>query len=286
MLSFMEKMKESLMPSLVFTEKCTRCGLCAADCPRAIIAVGADRAPSFIAGGETVCIACGHCEAICPEQAVFVVAEGLAAPVPSVELSLDRLALAGYLRSRRSIRQYRRDAVERNVFEQLFDVVRYAPSGVNRQPVRWLVVTDPAETRRLAGLAIDWLRELAASDSPLRQYFDIPAMVALWESGGDPILRNAPHLVVAHAHKDQPTAAVDGIIALAHLDIAAPSFGLGTCWAGLFQIAVTNWRPLADALALPDGHVSLYAMMLGFPAVRYGRPPRRNSAFVTYRHAG
>ncbi len=36
----------------------------------------------------------------------------------------------------------------------------------------------------------------------------------------------------AHIPEGNPMASVDAIIALTHFDIAAPAFGIGTCWAG------------------------------------------------------
>jgi nitroreductase len=154
---------------------------------------------------------------------------------------------------------------------------------MNGQPVHWLVVHDPAEVRRLAGLAIEWMRETAASgaDHPLAGLFRV--LVQTWDAGVDPICRGAPHLVVAHAVAGNPSAYTDSIIALAWLEVAAPSFGLGTCWAGLFQIAASASPALAEALALPEGHAPQYAMALGYPAYRFPRVPGREPVRVTWR---
>ena len=65
--------------------------------------------------------------------------------------------------------------------------------------------------------------------------------------------------------------------------MAAPSFGLGTCWAGFFQFAATFWPPLKEALQLPEDHASFGAMMVGYPKYRYQRLPLRNDAQITWR---
>jgi nitroreductase len=122
---------------------------------------------------------------------------------------------------------------------------------------------------------VDWARADATQDSPLKGYFDFPGMVKKWEAGQDEICRLAPHLVICHAPKRATTASIDGLVALAHLDVAAPAFGLATCWAGLFHLASLFWAPLREALALPVGNVPLYSMMLGYPATTYHRAPRR-----------
>ena len=80
---------------------------------------------------------------------------------------------------------------------------------------------------------------------------------------------------VAAAEND-PAAGRDSTIALTYLDLAAPGFGLGTCWAGYFMRAAGRWTPMREALALPEGHVTTGAMLLGRPRYRYARlPPRR-----------
>lgn len=275
------------MPRLIVTEsRCTLCNLCAADCPARVIELPDSGLPRFVPGGSERCYRCGHCEAICPTAAIAVDDPGLdprPVPPPGDGAALSPESIGGYLRMRRSVRKYRPEPVDRAVLEALLDVVRYAPSGINAQPLHWLVVHDTAELRRLTGLAIDWMRDLANGDSPMKAWFDFDGMAKAWDAGGDPVCRLAPHLVVVHAHRDAMTAPHDAIIALAHLDAAAPAFGLGTCWAGLFQIAASQWAPLSGALALPEGHVPHYAMMLGTPAVRYHRPPRRKPLSVDWR---
>ncbi len=275
------------MPCLTVIEsRCTLCNLCAADCPARVITLPDSGLPQYVAGGAERCYLCGHCEAICPTAAIAVDDPRLdprTCPAPGEDAVIAPGKLGAYLRMRRSIRKYRQSPVERETIEQLMDIVRFAPTGINTQSLHWLIIHDTLELRRLTGLAVDWMRDMARGDSPMKAWFDFEGMAKLWDSGDDPICRNAPHLVVVHAHRDAMTAPADAFIGLAHLDAAAPSFGLGCCWAGLFKIAVDQWAPLREALALPEGHLPYYALMLGTPAVRYHRPPKRNPLKVTWR---
>ena len=54
------------------------------------------------------------------------------------------------IRSRRSIRKYNTDPVNESEIETLLDAARWAPSWVNFQCVRWIVVKDPDIKSRLA----------------------------------------------------------------------------------------------------------------------------------------
>ena len=64
-------------------------------------------------------------------------------------------------------------------------------------------------------------------------------------------------------------------IALTYLELAAPSIGLGCCWAGYFYAAATTFPPLQEALALPKNHQCFGAMMAGYPKFNYHRMPLR-----------
>ena len=109
-------------------------------------------------------------------------------------------------------------------------------------------------------------------------------LVADWEeNNNDPILRKAPHLIIAHAPKKDKAAPQACTVGLTYLELAAVSFGLGTCWAGYFQVAVGMSPPLQEALALPDDHQSFGAMMIGYPKFEYQRIPKRNEAQVIWR---
>lgn len=264
---------------------CTRCGLCAKVCPTGSIGLPAGQTPRYVGEGASRCISCGHCEAVCPAGALTLYSRHFApADYGTVDAEMDPEQLAAYLHMRRSVRNYRDVPVERSTIDRLMDLVRYAPSSSNSQSVRWLIIYNTEELRRLTGLAVDWMRSVADSDAPITAYFDFEEMIRAWDRGEDPVCRHAPHLVVAYAHKDAIAARTDAIIALSHLDVIAPSLGLGTCWGGFFQMAATQWLPLQAALDLPMDHVSIYAMMLGYPQFPCQRPPRRNPVTVTWRY--
>lgn len=276
------------MPELSVNSKlCTRCGKCVTTCPVAIVRLADGEYPGYTPGSASRCILCGHCYAVCPSGALVVTDERLG-PAPLLprnpaDAGIDAETLGTYLRMRRSIRSYLEEPVDRPLFERLMDIVRYAPSSSNSQMVRWLVIYDTGEVRRLTGLAVDWMRSMVHTQSPLTSYFDFEDLVRAWDNGDDPICRMAPHLVVAYAHQDAIAARTDAIIALSHLEIAAPAFGLGTCWAGFFQMATTQWEPLRAGLNLPAEHLSVYAMMLGYPQFHYLRPPARKPLDITWR---
>jgi nitroreductase len=152
---------------------------------------------------------------------------------------------------------------------------------MNSRPVQWFVVYDEKEVQRLAELTIDWMRYISGSKTPLSAY--AARLVAAWERGIDPICWNAPHLLIAHIPENSLTAPTDAIIALTHFDIAAPAFGVGTCWAGFLSAAARSWKPMHEALALPAGRAVAYVMLFGYPQYKTYRIPRRNPVKIIWR---
>ena len=266
-------------------EKCHRDGICAEVCPVGIIEFkDKDAFPSLVDGGDKLCIRCGHCVAICPHEAM---SHATMKPEECLPIHEDWLfgpeQAEHFLRHRRSIRTYKKKQVEREVLTKLINVARFAPSGHNLQPVKWLVIHESAEVQRMTGFVVDWMRHLIKEDSPLAAAMHLDRVVSFWEKGNDTIARNAPHVIVAHARKDDRSAPAACTIALTYLELAASSFNLGACWAGYFNAAATSWPSMHEELGLPEGNVSFGSMMVGYPKFKYQRFPLRNDAEILWR---
>jgi nitroreductase/NAD-dependent dihydropyrimidine dehydrogenase PreA subunit len=264
---------------------CTGCGVCTTSCPYMILRLNVDdNIASVTPEAAAFCNNCGHCGAICPVQAITVKYTG-AGPIPDAQNSAlpDPGQIGKLFISRRSVRAYKNKQVPRRVFEDLFDIVRYAPSGMNGQSVGWLVMENPEDVKKFVQKIVDWAR-LVVKEQPNHLLAPLlPMVIHEWDQGSDKFCHGAPHLIFAYGHKDNPVSYIDSIIAMTHLDLAAPVFGLGTCWAGIVQIALNSSPELMQSIGLPQDHVSHYAMMIGYPAHAYSAIPARNSAKVTWK---
>ncbi|HET6428457.1 MAG TPA: nitroreductase family protein [Phycisphaerae bacterium] len=243
---------------------CTGCGACTAECPLGLFRAGEDGSVRLVPDARRQCIRCGHCVAVCGAEAVTIRRTGPGDCDPAQPPSaIPSEAVAGLFRSRRSIRAFRDEPVDRRTLEQILNLTRWSPTGVNRQTVQWTVVDGREHIHRLAALTVEWMRANG-------QY---PMMIGPWERGQDMILRGAPHLAIAH---DNDVGGTDCVIAVAALDLAASALGVGACWAGIFMGAARDVPAIAEALALPPGHTVHAALMLGYPKYTYRRiPPRR-----------
>lgn len=263
--------------------KCKRCGQCASVCPMGLVVIGS-RSPRTLRTASERCIRCGHCVAACP---VGLLRHEQLPAEPCLPLDHDWRgtpdAVGQLIRGRRSIRHYKPEAVKKSVLLSVLDAARYAPTAMNSQSVKWRVVYNEGEVKKLSSAVIDWMRELMRKDEAVAGRYSAATLVAAWDAGLDPILRGSPHVLVAYGAQDDPMASGSCMIALTTADLAAQSLGLGTCWAGFLHLAARSAPAVQEALALPAGHVMHGGLMIGYPAQTYHCVPPRKPLAVDWR---
>jgi nitroreductase/NAD-dependent dihydropyrimidine dehydrogenase PreA subunit len=268
----------------VDSQKCNKDGICAVDCPLGIIQMKDGEAPTPAKGAEEICIKCGHCVAVCPKGALTHknLSPEECIPVKS-DLKVSAEQVEQLMRARRSIRAYKDTIVDKDTIKKLLELSSCGPTGHNSRSVGWTVIYDNDEVRKLTAMVVDWMKYMIKESPDMAKGLDLELTVEAYESGVDAICRNAPHVIVAHAPKTAPTAAIDCSTALAYLELAAPSFGAGTCWAGFFNVAATFWPPMQKALGLPEGHSNFGCVMIGHPKFKYHRIPPRDDAQIAWK---
>ena len=122
--------------------KCKKDGICAAECPMAIISWQKGEFPAPVDGADSLCISCGHCVAACPHAALT---QKDIAPEDCLEvdkaMALSPEQTEHFLRARRSIRNFKKEPVDQNTLSKILQIASHAPSGHNSQPVEWHVLS-------------------------------------------------------------------------------------------------------------------------------------------------
>jgi len=139
---------------------------------------------------------------------------------------------------RRSVRSFRPDPVPQESLERILEAARCAPSSLNLQPWKLVLVKDPQKIR------------------------DIIA-----HCPGQSFAEEAPLLVVGCALPtrgticgNSPSNIADVAVAFAHLSLAAAAEGLGTCWVSAFDP-----EPIAKILETPETVKVVLISPLGYP---------------------
>lgn len=149
---------------------------------------------------------------------------------------------------RRSVRAYQPEPVTPELLQAVLEAGRWAPSAANKQPVRFIIVTEE-DRRRALGTAY------------ARAWF--------WQAPVIVVVCVLPEEAWVRSFDGQNYAAVDGALAMAHVQLAAAELGLGTCWIGAFDPAAVQ-----RILNLPDGVEVVGMTPLGFPDVEPNPRPR------------
>ncbi|EKQ57699.1 MAG: nitroreductase [Clostridium sp. Maddingley MBC34-26] len=219
-------------------------------------------------------MACGHCVTTCPTGALSISKlskENCSETKDELDISKD--AALQFLKSRRSVRAYKEKAINNDILFKVLDTTRWAASAGNFHSVHWLMIEDTNEARKLAALVIEYLRK----EEPNHKF------IRAWEEGHDMVFRGAPHIVVAHASKDNRYAAVECIIATTYMELAAHAFGLGACWSSTLQRAFNGSIAVREFFDLPLEHSVYGTLMIGYPKVKYRMIPERSPINVKWR---
>jgi len=283
------------------SELCTLCGQCVAVCPRGIIELTPDSARIK---NPDRCMLCGHCKSVCPVDApqIHALNMGEFEPIPGPEKNPEPDDLLSFFRSRRSTRIYKKDAVPLNLLDKMVQAGRFAPTGGNRQPVRYTILHTPEMIEKTRTLTHQYLADEAdkiletaeqhkTTGVPLPPRFGVRMGYApLWKSmgknyrkGKDLLFHFAPAVAVLHADPDisSPFCADIGLAAM-QMVLMAQSLGLGTCFCGFLVTAINNCPELKTALKIPTENNAVLCFMIGYPDIAYLRMVSRQPGLINY----
>lgn len=167
------------------------------------------------------------------------------------------------IRGRRSIRKYSTKPIPKEIVEQLLSAAVYSPSAMNRQPWRFVVITNRQKIKELSD-AVKRLTPLTG----LAQRF-----VERMTSREDLIFYSVPLLILVAAPKGYKWAHIDCGILAQTMFLAAHSLGLGSCFIG-FAHALNKDGKLLRKLGIPEGMEIAAPLIFGYPAEEKPVPER------------
>lgn len=198
------------------------------------------------------------------------------------------LTVSEAIRQRRSIRSFRSDPVPDDMVLEILEAARLAPSASNRQPWRFIVVTDGKEKARLRQICWDQAfieeapvvfvccADLTAYSQSSRmkrsqEFIDYGVTETLSGRFADPEFRAA---LSKMPDPDLATflgaAAANTYIAVEHMVLTATALGLGTCWVG----ALGNPEEIKALFDIPQTALVVAVLPVGYPTMIPSPRPR------------
>ncbi len=173
--------------------------------------------------------------------------------------------------SRRSIRRYTNESVEDSLIKKILTAAIWAPSAHNRQPWRFVVVTDSVVKRRLVSEMGKRLRKDLEADQIDQAIIETDVARSFKRITSAPVLvLISMSKIDMDIYQDLQRQENETIMAIQstamagqNLMLAAHSFGIGTCWlcAPLFCPGVVK-----EVLNLPQDWEPQGLITMGFPA--------------------
>ena len=255
---------------IVDKDKCIHCGLCEADCGEKIINMNPDKFPEIKPEDEKYCMKCQHCLAICPAGAISICGKNPqesddCSNLPSAEQMLN------LIKHRKSIRSYRHENLDKEILQNLKNMLKYSPTGCNNHKLHVAFIDDVEVMDKFRNRTNNIIKKVLLSKklTPITKKF--ARYTKAFEDGKDIIFRDAPHMVVVSVPVSAPCAPVDPVILLSYFELYAQSLGVGTLWCGYAEIALKLIPELCEFLEIPQGYKVGYVMLFGPTDLKYQR---------------
>lgn len=156
--------------------------------------------------------------------------------------------------SRKSVKKFKSDSVDKALIEQIVRAGMQAPTGLNKQSPIILAVTNKEVRDKLSRI----------------------------NAGSDPFLRpdpfyGAPVVLVVLADKSVPTHVYDGSLVMENMLLAAHSLGLGACWIHRAKetFEMEEGKRLLKDLGIEGEYEGIGNCIVGYPDVVPAKKPRK-----------
>lgn len=150
------------------------------------------------------------------------------------------------IKTRRSVRRFDGTKIPGEYMQQILEAGRWAPSGANAQPWRFIVVTEKEKLKSIAE----------------RCYYKVFKSRHVGEAG-------AVVVICADPDAGSQTYPLDSAIAGTNMTLMATSFGIGSCWIGAFEE-----QNLKNMLHIPCKLKIIALIAFGYEIGKASVPPR------------
>jgi nitroreductase len=175
------------------------------------------------------------------------------------------MELFDLIKTRRSVREFLKKPIPKEVLEKIVRAGIWAPSAMNRQPWRFVVVQDPKSLKLLSTAAKEELMKFLQTREAEKQYGKSNVSHFMPHADGDDmIFYNAPAIVFVidtlgtGDHFDHGLA-TENMMLMAH------GLGVGSCCIGL-STPIENSEKVRTLLGMDEKEKVVIGVIFGYPS--------------------
>lgn len=161
---------------------------------------------------------------------------------------------------RRSIRHFRKDPVERDKIREIVSAGLYAPTGMNKQATKIVVITDKETRDKLSAMNAE-----------------------IMGTSTDPFY-GAGTVILVLADAGSRTAWQDGSAAITNMANAAYSLGLGSCWINRAkeEFESEEGKSLLKKWGIEGDYIGIGHLVVGYPDGKIPKASERKADRAIY----
>lgn len=283
------------MNSTIDQKLCKQCKMCLTVCPCNIITMNDQKKVYFIPERLSICQHCGQCMAICETKAITI--DGLSYDIELIDLPenpVDYSSFIDFLANRRSVRNFKDEAVPGELLDAILEAISYAPYGASPEKMKITVVYE----RKIIESALPHIEKFLDKvtswmENPVSSYmikrknsrekfntikhhlYPIAKLGNYKLEFGDRITRNAPAMFIMHADKNAEEHTNNSMIYATYMMLAAHSLGLGATITGIVPPAINKVKELKEIFQIPETDEAIISLIVGYPKIKYKRAIQR-----------
>jgi nitroreductase len=175
------------------------------------------------------------------------------------------------IKSRRSVRNYKKEQISQESLDLIIEAGVYAPTAHNEQPWHFTIIQNE-----------EMLQNINEKTKQLMAKSDVEWVQKAGSNPNFQVTYNAPTLIIVSGRKDAMAWSADCAAAIQNMLIAAESMNIGSVWLGLVRFFFEQEEEVKK-LGIPEGFQPYYGVALGYSASEKKQDiPKRNLDVVNY----
>jgi nitroreductase/ferredoxin len=271
---------------------CVHDGICVQTCSECVfVQKNKDLPPDPVR--SDLCNSCGQCVAICPHGALSHsdFPRGLIHEVEK-DSTPDYEQLIALMRNRRAYRYFNDSRVSEEEIKKIIEAARYAPTALNAQGTRYLVIQDPLVLTEISEFTRDRLMRMIQEirknhkDSDLSKdhtFNVISQKISEIDDERDLFLHSATALLIFYTGKEVSMSGINANLALQNAALAAETLGIGAFYAGFVLYAIRNDPPFKKKIGIPDDCEIHGCLAIGYPKIRFEKWIERKPVEISWK---